>query len=348
MRRFAGLFVLCCLFLCAAGHGLADRLIVMTFLGDCTIGCVESIRSASHGFFKIAEREGYGYFFRNVQPLLAGDDLTVANFEGVLKDDAKDKVKKEFNFRGLPAYAQILTMGSVEAVSLENNHAGDYGPDGKRSTQEALEAEGIAYFDSETIHVFEKDDVRIALIGVYQWSGEKYMDGIAASVAGAKEAGANAVVAYMHAGGEYSAYHIQAQTDLAHRLIDAGADLVVGSHPHVVQGAEVYKGRLILYSLGNFVFGGNTGVRALETIVPRVAFSFADDGTYLGLSLFLYPAHVSGDAVVNDYQPRIVQGEAAKAVFRRFDRDGAQADGLVIKAQTESCRQYRLIPAAGY
>ena len=165
MKKLAGL-VLGCMFLFFAGQSLADRQIVVTFLGDCTIGCTESIRGASYGFAKTAEREGYGYFFRNVQPLLAGDDLTVANFEGVLKDDAKGKVKKEFNFRGLPEYAQILTMGSVEAVSLENNHANDYGADGKLATQEALEAEGIAYFDSETLYVFEKDGVRIAFIGV--------------------------------------------------------------------------------------------------------------------------------------------------------------------------------------
>ena len=344
MKKLTGL-VLGCMLLFAAGQSLADRQIVVTFLGDCTIGCTESIRGASYGFAKTAEREGYEYFFRNVQPLLAGDDLTVANFEGVLKDDAKGKVKKEFNFRGLPAYAQILTMGSVEAVSLENNHANDYGADGKLSTQEALEAEGIAYFDSETVYSFEKDGVRIALIGVYRWSGTQYMDRIMAAVAGAKAAGANAVIAYMHAGGEYYNYHIPAQTDLAHTLIDAGADLVVGSHPHVIQGAEVYHSRLILYSLGNFVFGGNTRVRSLETIIPRVALSFADDGTYLGLSLLLYPAHVSGNASENDYQPRIVRGEAAEAVFARFDQDGGQAEGLMIKAQTECCRQYRRIDA---
>lgn len=347
MKRLVSL-ICAFLLLCAAGQGAADRQVVATFLGDCTIGCTEAIRSASQGFVKTADREGYGYFFRNVQPLLAGDDLTVANFEGVFKSDAKGKVKKEFNFRGLPAYAQILTMGSVEAVCLENNHAKDYGAEGKRATQEALEAEGIAYFDSETLHVFEKDGVRIALIGVYQWSGAEYMDRVMASIAGAKDAGANAVVAYIHAGGEYSAHHIQAQTDLAHRLIDAGADLVVGSHPHVIQGAEVYAGRLILYSLGNFVFGGNTRARALETIIPRVVFSFADDGTYLGLSLLLYPANISGDSVINDYQPHIVHGEAAKAVFALFDQDGEQAEGLVIKAQTECCRQYWPIPAAGY
>ena len=162
-----------------------------------------------------------------------------------------------------------------------------------------------------------------------------------AAIADAKDAGANAVIAYMHAGGEYYSYHIPAQTDLAHNLIDAGADLVVGSHPHVIQGAEVYNGRLILYSLGNFVFGGNTTVRSLETIIPRVALSFADDGTYLGLSLLLYPANVSGNASENDYQPRIVQGEAAEAVFARFDRYSEQAEELIVKAQTEYCR---LIP----
>ncbi len=334
--------------LCAAGQGTADRQVTVTFLGDCTIGCTETMQNAQNGFAQTAAREGYGYFFRRVLPLLSADDITVANLEGVLQETPDGKAEKSYAFRGLPEYARILTLGSVEAVSMANNHADDYGDAGRQATREALQAEGIAYFDSETPYIYEKDGVRIAFLGVWQWCGSGDWQRYAASITGLKESGADAVVVYMHTGGEYAAYHLQGQAEAAHCFIRAGADLVVGAHPHVVQGAEVYEDRLILYSLGNFVFGGNAAARMPETIIPRAVLSFSDGGEFLGLTLRLYPARISGGAVINDYQPRLVQGEEAGAVYALFDRDTAPSGAPTLQTQTDAYREYRRIPAAGY
>ncbi|MFH1513265.1 MAG: CapA family protein, partial [Bacillota bacterium] len=272
MKRLAGL-LLVWIILCSAGASFADQTVVISFLGDCTIGCQDEVYDWENGFAQMAAREGYAWFFREVQPLLSLDDLTVANFEGVLKENAYGKTEKTYNFRGLPDYAQILAMGSVEAVGLSNNHAEDYGEPGQRATREALLNAGVHYFDSENVYIYEKNNIRIAFLSVWErWMfqfGQQYVE----TVSGLKAGGVNAVVIYVHFGEDYSPYHMERQTTIAMRFIDAGADLIIGSHPHVLQGIDLYGDRLILYSLGNFVFGGNVKVRAMETMIPQVTFA---------------------------------------------------------------------------
>ncbi|MFH1880844.1 MAG: CapA family protein [Bacillota bacterium] len=344
MKRLAGL-LLVWIILCSAGASFADQTVVISFLGDCTIGCQDEVYDWENGFAQMAAREGYAWFFREVQPLLSLDDLTVANFEGVLKENAYGKTEKTYNFRGLPDYAQILAMGSVEAVGLSNNHAEDYGEPGQRATREALLNAGVHYFDSENVYIYEKNNIRIAFLSVWErWMfqfGQQYVE----TVSGLKAGGVNAVVIYVHFGEDYSPYHMERQTTIAMRFIDAGADLIIGSHPHVLQGIDLYGDRLILYSLGNFVFGGNVKVRAMETMIPQVTFAFSDDGEYLYQQLRVYPANVSGDALDNDYQPRLLTGEAADAVYRLIDQDSA--DFTVPYVTGETCREYEQIPPAG-
>ena len=122
-----------------------------------------------------------------------------------------------------------------------------------------------------------------------------------------------------------------------------GADFIAGSHPHVVQGMEVYNGRYIFYSMGNFCFGGNVKVRALESCALRLTLTFDDDGTYLGQQLRVYAANVSGDPEVNDFQPRLVTGEAAEAVWARIDAASEGQEGPV--AQGDGWRDYAYLPA---
>jgi len=325
------------------GAAVADRQIVLSFLGDCTIGNEERLMNQDHSFAKVAAREGYAYFFANVKTLLTEDDLTIANFEGVLKSDHKRRSNKTYTFRGLPTYAQILRLGSVEAVSLANNHSMDYGALGYETTQYALGAAGVQYFDAATPYLFEKDGIRIGVLGIYAAGFYAKRKMMTEAVQSLRAQGVNAVVVMVHAGQEYATYHSRNQTLIAHLLIDAGADVVIGSHPHVLQGTEVYQQRTILYSAGNFVFGGNAKVRSLETVVARVTLTFGDTGTYLGQQLRLYPAHTSGDPVNNDYQPVLVSGDAADAVYQRIDQDSPT--DLVITEQNDLYREYRYLPA---
>ena len=322
---------------------LADRQVVLSFLGDCTIGNEERLMSSENGFATVAEREGYGYFFAKVRDLLAEDDLTVANFEGVLKEDYHRQADKTYCFRGLPAFANILKLGSVEAVSLANNHTMDYGQLGYESTQQALAAADIAYFNTDESYIFEKDGIRIGLVGIYAAGFFAKRNIMKTAVQNLRDQGVNAVVVMVHAGTEYDGTHSRNQTLIAHLLIDSGADVVIGSHPHVLQGMEVYGQRSILYSTGNFVFGGNAKVRSLETVISRITLHFAEDGAYLGQQLRLYPAHISGDPDTNNYQPVLVSGEAADAVFERIDRDSVGTH--TVTAQSDQYREYDYLPA---
>ena len=331
-------FAIVCLM---SGSAIADKQIVITFAGDCTIGCEERLMWADYSFATYAKQKGYAYFLAKMKPLFSQDDLTVVNFEGVLKDNDYGKANKTYCFRGLPEYTQVLTLGDVEVVNLANNHTGDYGDMGRASTQEALKAAGIATFNADDAYIFEKDGIRIAFYGISRTAYFAKKKVYKQAIQKLRDDGADVVVCFMHFGREYTYRHDKAQTEMSRTMIDAGADLVIGSHPHVVQGIEVYNGAYILYSMGNFVFGGNAKVRANECIVPRVTLTFDDSGAYLGQQMRIYPANISGDAEQNDYQPRLVQGEAAEAVYKILDADSeGQPDPT---AQTDEYRDYAYV-----
>ena len=246
------------------------------------------------------------------------------NLEGVLSDSSEDEnTDKTYRFRGPAEFAQILTAGSIEMVNLANNHAHDYGEHGLADTRQALEQEGVAYFGEREVSVFEKDGVKIAFFGLSysemrradrEWAAKeiKRLE---------REEGVNAVVFTFHAGREYSQARTAKQQEYARWAVDAGADLVVMHHPHVVQGMSVYDERTVLYSLGNFCFGGNRNVRAMESLVAVAELKFADDGTYLSQQITLYPAHISGTQPRSNYQPHLVTGKDAARVMRRVQAD---------------------------
>ncbi len=336
------------------GHALADQQIVISFLGDCTLGGEDQFLDKSYSFNAVRGEEGYGYYFRNVEALLAEDDITVANLEGVLRDDRSGAVQKRnsvYNFRGDTENTKILQLGSVEVVGLENNHTMDFGMEGLADTKQALGDAGIGYFDRDDVYIYEKDGVRIAFVGLdgVSWDDYKAHGGAVVETIRSLKADEtiHMVIATLHAGDEYGGFHSEAQAKKAYRLIDAGADLIIGTHPHVVQGMEVYKERLILYSLGNFVFGGNAKVRALETIIPRISLRFSDDKELLGMQLRIYPAHVAGDNAEsvydNNYQPVLVEGAQAKDVYYLLDRDSKPKTAPALDAETDQYRDYAWI-----
>ncbi|MCL2811616.1 MAG: CapA family protein [Clostridia bacterium] len=320
-RAFAALLTaaLCLVFLPAK----AQTVITLSFVGDCTLGGDESWMNMRHTFMHTVAEHGMAYPFAKVRHLLEADDVTVANLEGVLQDTATGRQRAlKYNFRGPTAYTQILTLGSVEAVSLGNNHSGDYGEQGLASTKTALTAAGIGFFIDEEVFIFEKDGVRIALMGFHGRRYTALQDTIPGTIARLRSEGCQAVIVSLHFGKQYVARHNSQQTELAHHAIDSGADLVVGHHPHVVQGIEIYKQRLILYSLGNFAYGGNRQPRTIEfpSVVAQVAMAFDERG-FVSQTLTLHPVHISGTRPRNNYQPYPVFGADAQAVINQIQGD---------------------------
>jgi hypothetical protein len=343
VRKAQAAFLIWLVILITGNAALADRQVTLTLLGDCTIGCEERLMGKDYSFAKVAESKGYAYFFEKVLPLLSQDDLTIANFEGVLKETTGPRVNKTYCFRGLPAYAQIMKLGSVEAVSLANNHSSDYGIRAYNTTWTSLVDAGVQPVDLKRPYVADIGGIKIGVVAIYAAGYFAKRDIMRDAVQRARDAGADAVVCMIHSGQEYDGLHSRNQMLVAHLLIDAGADVVVSSHPHVLQGMEVYKQRNILYSVGNFVFGGNASVRSNETVVSRFTLTFTDEGVYQGQQMRLYAAHISGEAVANNYQPVLVSGDAADAVWQQIDADSAGQPSP--ETQTDAYREYAYLQA---
>ena len=332
--------------LCLPAAAWGEKTVTLTFAGDCTLGSEEQKRDQEDSFISVSKKEGFDYFFRYFRDLFSEDDCTVVNFEGVLADSPAGEVKnKTYRFRAPAEYAKILTGASVEAAGLANNHTGDYGAQGLKRTQEALEAEGICWFREKRFHIVEKDGIRIALVAMDYRVYVSQCENIRNEIARVRESGeANAVVLLYHDGNEYDARHTQTQDKVATYFINNGVDLVIMHHPHVVQGIEVKNNRTVFYSLGNFVFGGNRQIRtepykdrtvsSLYSLVVQAKLYFNDDGSYKGQQMILYPAYTSSAAPINNYQPYRVNTEEALPVLDAIQYDSttmeipaANADG---------------------
>lgn len=322
------LCVLCLLLLCASCMAYAQNAenisIRLTFAGDVTLGSEEYLWDKSFSLVSFAEKQGYDHFFKEVKPLFEMDDLTIVNLEGVLSDSAEDENKeKTYRFRGPTDFAQILTAGSVEMVGLANNHTLDYGERGYVDTCAALDDAGILRFGGGRVAVVEIKGMKLAFIGLsYTQDCEAERTWLKNEIAQLKgETGVSAVIFTYHGGTEYSEVRSEKQEAIARLAVDAGADLVVMHHPHVVQGMDIRRNRTILYSLGNFCFGGNKNVRAMESLAAVAELTFSSEGKYLGQRIDLYPAHISGTEQRSNYQPLLVSGADAKRVMRLIQQD---------------------------
>lgn len=316
----------------------AGRSVLLTFTGDCTLGSEEAKRANENSFDSVIGREGFSYPFEKVRFLFESDDFTVVNLEGVLSDSSSgENTGKTYRFRGPAEFVKILAGSSVEAAGLANNHTGDYGTRGLEDTQRILSEAGIAWFRTRTPFILEKDEIRIAFFAVNSFQEPTFQNDLnwfRSEIRRVKQSGeAGAVVVLFHSGSEYDACHTVTQEKIGKSFIDNGADLIVMHHPHVVQGVAVYENRTMFYSLGNFVFGGNSEIRtkpyhtwevsSLYSLIARVRLDFTDDGAFLGQAVELIPAFTSSDAPHNNFQPVPVRGDDAEPVYRAVQYDTA-------------------------
>ena len=282
--------------------------VTMTAVGDCTLAT--DINAAPNGSFKsVAEslNGDYSYFFKNVSPIFSEDDLTIVNFEGTLSNQGT-RQDKQFAFRGKPEYAQILTSSSVEAANLANNHSADYGDVSLSDTIKYLNEAGISNFIGTNTAIRDVNGISVGLVGIdaLDETEAAKLENVIGSV---KSLGAQLVIVSIHWGEEKATAPNDTQTELAHKAIDAGADLVLGTHPHVLQGIEKYNGKYIAYSLGNFCFGGNNNPADKDTVIYRQTFTFVAGVMQEDDNMTLIPATISGHDEYNDYQPAIAEGD---------------------------------------
>jgi poly-gamma-glutamate synthesis protein (capsule biosynthesis protein) len=295
----------------APARAAAEPSILVSAVGDCTLGSTTRTFDAA-----LAEQGGdLGYFFSGVVGVLAADDLTIANLETPLtRHPRRSDVKVAF--RGKPAYAGILVRGSVEAVSVANNHAMDCGGIGAEETLATLAAHGVGAFGWE--RAFERTIAGIDVVSLgFEGGHLGDLRKITRTVREKKRADNLVIVSY-HWGGEGSPHPAPVQYELGRATIDAGADLVLGHHPHVLQGIERYRGRPIVYSLGNFVFGGESEPDDMDAIIYQARFRLRDGRVELA-DENVVPVSISSRADRNDYRPRILEGADKERVLERLD-----------------------------
>lgn len=292
------------------------KTITVSCAGDCTLGTDVSFGGRTLPV-EVEEQGGdYGWFFRNVLPIFEKDDLTIVNMEGTLTTRGT-RQDKTYAFRGDPAYVNILIEGSVEAATLANNHSLDYGEVSLEDTKTILEEAGILWFENLETVVTTINGVRVGLIGLYDLNGSA-LSILPVAMEQVKSQGAQLVLVQVHWGIEKEGMPTARQKEVAYAAIDAGADLVIGHHPHVLQGVEEYKGKMIAYSLGNFCFGGNQNPSDKDTMIFQQKF-YIENGKVLAKQDYkIYPCSISSETGRNNYQPTPLTGEEGIRVQERI------------------------------
>ena len=291
--------------------------ITVSFAGDCTLGTFTG-QGMGNRFDEVYKEQTPDYFLKNVQAAFANDDLTIVNLEGPLTD-RKTVVQKKFPIRGEREYVNILTSGSVEMCALANNHMLDCGDKGLKETKETLAQNKIAYAYCDDIGYFTKNGITFALLSFNGFSDTKNLrDQIQKDITEAKKK-ADIVAVMYHWGIEREYKFNASQQNLAHFTIDSGADLVIGGHPHVLQGVETYKGCSIAYSLGNFSFGANKNPKDKDAYIFQQTFEVKNK-KIVNRKTNIIPCKISSVDTKNNYQPTIQTGTEATRIMEKIQK----------------------------
>lgn len=296
--------------------------LTLSVVGDCTLGTDETFDydTSLNAYY---ENYGADYFLQNVKDIFSTDDLTIANFEGTLTD-SDEREDKTFAFKAPASYASILTGGSVEAVNTANNHSHDYGDQSFDDTLAALDDAGIVHFGYDETAVMDVKGIKVGLVGIYElYDHLEREQQLKDNIAKVKADGAQLIVVIFHWGNETETVPDSNQTTLGRIAIDEGADLVCGHHPHVLQGIETYKGRNIVYSLGNFCFGGNSSPSDMDTMIFQQTFTVTSEGVQADNVTNIIPCSISSADGYNNYQPTPASGDEASRIKSKIEECSA-------------------------
>ena len=261
-----------------AAHTYTADSMVLSFLGDLSIGDASQSRTQPTSLTSVIDENGYDYPFSLLGDYLKEDDYTFANLEVVLTERVALKSDKKYNMIGKPEFVSVLTEGGVDVVNTVNNHCMDFTLTGYEDTLAALDGAGVNHFGSvypgtdrgsDILGKAEVNGVKIGMVG-YSYPQEYDLTRLKKRMQQLRSEGCELIVCSLHWGQEEHLTSQFWQYGFARSLIDAGADIIWGHHPHVVQPVMFYKGKPILFSTGNYIFGtmGNadrsTGIFQLE------------------------------------------------------------------------------------
>ena len=299
--------------------------LTVSVVGDCTLGTDENFdySTSLNAYF---ENYGKEYFFQNVKSIFEADDLTIANNEGTFTE-SYDREDKTFAFKAPASFAGIYSCSSVEAVNTANNHSHDYGEQSFSDTMNALDAEGILHFGYDETAVMDVKGIKVGLVGIYELYDHLGREQqLKDNIEKVKADGAQLIIVIFHWGNEKETVPDSNQTTLGRLAIDLGADLVCGHHPHVLQGIEEYKGKNIVYSLGNFCFGGNSYPSDMDSMIFQQTFTVTEEGVKNDNVTNIIPCSISSAYGYNNYQPTPAQGDEKTRIMEKIQERSSWID----------------------
>lgn len=289
--------------------------VTISFVGDCTLGNDKNA-NYERSFNNLAKKNNYdySYYLEDVSDIFKNDDYTVANLECVLTNETK-YVEKQFNFKGKKEYANILVSGNVDCVNISNNHTHDYTNTGYIDTINTMNNAGIDFYGDDYILLKEIKGIKFAFVGFknnvnYSKIDEKFKN--------LESIEYDYLVMSSHYGIEGNHEFSFEQQNLYHYMIDKGADIVIGHHPHVLQGIENYKGKYIAYSLGNFCYGGHSNPKDKDTMIFQETISFDENKNIKKENINIIPCSISSTKEYNDFKPTILEGNEKVRVLEKI------------------------------
>jgi len=298
----------------------ADEIII-TFGGDCVLGTREKWKDTSPTFDTLIAEKGMDWCFSKIAEPFQTDDISLINLEGVLQSDSTGHAKgKQYTFRGDPSYTQILDAAGIEQVNIANNHYIDFGRSGRESTRAALIEGNIGFSGYTYRSIVEVNGYKIGFAGCRETVFADRREPLYNDLKYLKKQGCDVIIYSCHWGKEYSPTHNASQIRMADYAVKYGADIVVGTHPHCVQGIEARRGGVVLYSLGNLVFGGTHEMTTFDALVVQAVLQF-EDHKYQGVTLRLLPVLTSSDRPNNNFQPEWAEGEDYERIMQLIQND---------------------------
>lgn len=309
-----------------------DQTVTISFVGDCTLATDNA--TAEGSFEEYYENEGAGYFFKNVKSILEGDDLTVANLESVFTE-TDERNGSLYAYKSEPSHVTILAEGNINAVNLANSHSQDYGPAGYVDTIAHLNNAGLGRFGGTDALLMTVNSVKVGLIGLstYENSNEQIVTMTKEQIEELKKQGAQVIVAEYHWGEEGSDAPTEDQIQLAHSAVDAGADVVIGHHPRILQGVEIYNGKYIAYSLGTFCYGGTQPPEDFDTMIFQQTFTLKDGAVEGEAALNMIPCSMSSQASRNDYCPTPADEQNSQRILDKIYSLSGAVDGGIYREE---------------
>jgi poly-gamma-glutamate synthesis protein (capsule biosynthesis protein) len=296
--------------------------VTISFAGDTTFGGDRRWRGY-HRFMEEWSNSGYNHahFFKNVADIFYESCLSIVNLEGTLTYLQYPHMDKEFVFRADPHFAHVLRYGNVDAVTIANNHTIDFFAAGMADTRAALSDAGILYFGNEFYLVKEVNGINIGLFGHRIWhDSHENRQRVHSGIQRLRADGAQLIIMFNHWGDEHVNHPAPYQISFGRYAVRAGVDLIVGAHPHVIQGIENYRGSYIVYSLANFSFGGNANPRDQDSFIFQQTFTFYR-GTWNGeRDTNTIPIRISSIRTTNDFVPTPAEGADAERILARLAR----------------------------